>query len=83
MNKDEVHENDDKVSVHSKDTHSKYSTGTYNSVKNQHIKGVKLKQADSKDQCSLKLIYMLEDKFKNGFLVLSEKKMELSKVLEM
>ena len=35
-----------------------------------------------KDKVSLKMIYLLDAKFNNGFLVLSEKNMEIGELLD-
>lgn len=61
----------------SKDTYGHKSTHTQYTVRNKDIKGLTLKEASRKDKVSLKMIYLLDAKFNNGFLVLSEKNMEL------
>lgn len=50
-------------------------------MKSKDIKGLKLKKAMAHDTISLKIIYMLDNKFKNGFLVLSEKNLLLKDIL--
>ena len=51
-------------------------------INNRDIKGLHLRRVRADDKVSLKLIYLLDPKYNSGFLILSEKNMMLSEILE-
>lgn len=51
-------------------------------INNRDIKGLHLRRVRADDKVSLKLIYLLDPKYNSGFLILSEKNMSLSEILE-
>ena len=79
----------DRQSIRSYDTYSTISkqTDAFQQrqeyvINNRDIKGLHLRRVRADDKVSLKLIYLLDPKYNSGFLILSEKNMMLSEILE-
>ena len=72
----------DAQSHFTRQTGDNFSVRTDYNINNKDVKGLKLKKVSREDQLSLKLIYLLDAKRINGYLILSERKISLGQTLD-
>ena len=77
-----MHSMHDAQSHLTRQTGDNFSMRTDYNINNKDVKGLKLKKVGREDQITLKLIYLLDEKRVNGYLILSERKISLGQAFD-